>query len=166
MYEHKSNKTILVAKHVIYITYAFVKMLLISCILLTMRLAISVSKLIFYMCEFLLSLLTCILFSEEIESILKRFNKKFKENSNKNDSKINRYWKNLKEYWKYIFAKMTGKINTSRKIKRPQLNLILLKSKKISFAKKLLMRVRHWIKLKMFNMRLINIIIDQEQYYK
>ena len=167
LHKDKSNKIILSIKHIIYITHIFLKMFIASLVIFIMRLATSLIKLLFYIIELILFLITSIFFFKDIEWINRKFNKFKKEdkNSNNNNSKINRYWRNIKWYFKniagylkYISAKIIGKINTSKKITKPVLNLDLLKNKKISFMKKTLIRARNWTKLKMFNLKLINII--------
>lgn len=145
-------KFLLLSKCIISISLTSFKFITASLILLIIRIIITLYQQIFNILELILAPLIY-----KFSKKKRKLHKKLKNNNNNNssNSKYSRNWKSLRDYYVYIIGKLIGKVRVNKKIVKPKTTLNL---QNITFVKKLLIRSKQWIKLKMFNLRLINII--------
>lgn len=145
-------KLLLLLKCIISISLTSFKFITASLILLIIRVIITLYQQIFNILELIFAPLIY-----KFSKKKRKLNKKLKNNNSNNSSngKYSRNWKSLRDYYMYIIGKLIGKVRVNKKIIKPKTTLNL---QNITFVKKLLIRSKQWIKLKMFNLRLINII--------
>ena len=140
-------------KFIIIVNYSVIKFIVIGIILFVIRFIVTLYQQIFNIVEFIFTPLIYLFFKKKI-----KLHKKLRRTNDGNNSSNNRYnknWLNLKEYYLYIIGKILGKVRTNKKIIKPNTNINL---QNISFIKRVLVRSKQWIKLKVFNLRLINML--------